>query len=367
MIKVTEGRHEHEITEFIRFPFKIYKNDPLYSPELIRDQREHFSPKNPFFDHSEVKFFIARRGEEVLGRITSIINHLHLDYQKEKAGFFGFFESVDDEDIAHALLERSERELRNAGMEVMRGPMSFSTNEQCGFLIEGYNETPMLMTPYNPNYYLSLVESYGMTKAKDLLAFVKVIPEELPEKVLRVAALSERRGISVKHVQKKRFTEALKAFKEIYNEAWGENWGFVPLTDDEVGYLGRRLKPIMVPEMTLIAVKDGEPVGFLGILPDYNYVLRQMGGRLTPFSLLKALFSFRKIRELRLLLLGVKPSYRHRGVDALMIKEAFRYVKGRYERIEFSWILEDNDSIIRLVDMIGGTAYKRYRIYEKRI
>ena len=209
------------------------------------------------------------------------------------------------------------------------------------------------------------MQQCGMTKAKDLLAFILDVPEELPEKVRRVAILAERRGVRIRRIDKKRFNEELRAFKEVYNEAWNSNWGFIPMTDDELEYMGKRLKPIAPPEMTLIAEKDGVPVGFLGLLPDFNLVLRKMQGRLNPVSIIKALYYQRKITDLRLLLLGVKSAYRHRGVDALMFTEGFKAARRRYRRVELSWILEDNEPVIRLIEMFGSRLYKRYRIFER--
>ncbi|GMT48254.1 MAG: hypothetical protein IEMM0007_1820 [bacterium] len=367
MIEVTEAKTDREIKEFIRFPFDLYKNDPFYSPELIKDQKEHFSPANPFFRNADVKFLLARAGGKTVGRVTSIVNQQHIRFHNEKAGFFGFFESRNDPAIANILLDTVSKDLGEAGMTVMRGPMDFSTNEQCGFLIEGFHEPPMLMTPYNPPYYPELMQQCGMTKAKDLLAFIVDVPEELPEKVLRVARLAERRGIKIRRVEKKRFSEELRAFKDVYNDAWNTNWGFIPLTDDDLEYLGKRLKPIAPPEMTLIAEKDGDPVGFLGLLPDFNLLLRKMKGRLNAISILKALYYQRTITDLRLLLLGVKSAYRHRGVDALMFREAFKAARKRHKRVEMSWILEDNEPVIRIIEMFGSSLYKKYRIYEKTI
>lgn len=330
--------------------------------------KDQFSVKNPFFKHAEVKFFLVRDKNETVGRVASIINQRHVDFHKERAGFFGFFESINSSEISSRLLGTVEAELRGKGMTVMRGPMNFSTNEECGFLIEGFDHPPMLMTPYNPPYYGELMDGLGMQKAKDLYAFIHEVRETLPDKVLRVAVIAEKRGITVRPVDKKLFHEEMKVFKEVYNSAWERNWGFVPLTDDELDYLGERLRQIVVPELTLIAEDNGEPVGFMGLLPDFNYVLRHMNGRLNPFTILKALYYSRRITDLRLLLLGIKKDYRSKGVDALLYREGFNSLKkGGYKRVEFSWILEDNIPVQRIVEMVGGRLYKRYRIYEKEI
>ena len=330
--------------------------------------REQFSIENPFFQHAEVEYFLARKSEKTLGRVVSIINRRHIDFHNERAGFFGFFESVNDQEVSRCLLDAVRDALKAKGMTIMRGPMNFSTNEECGFLIEGFHNVPMLMTPHNPPYYNNMMEQYGMQKAKDLYAFIYTVKESLPEKVLRVAAIAEKRGVQVRPVDKRKFHEEMLVFKEVYNSAWKKNWGFIPLTDEEMQHLGERLKQIAVPELTLIAEDDGEPVGFMGLLPDFNYVLRHMKGRLNPFTILRALYYSRKITDLRLLLLGIKKEYRNRGVDALLFREGFKGVKsGGYKRVEFSWVLEDNIPVQRIVEMLGGRLYKKYRIYEKPV
>ncbi len=348
--------------------FSLYKNYPLYVPQLRKELRDQFSQKNPFFMHAAVKYFVAKKDGRIVGRICSIINKRHREFQQEDAGFFGFFESENDCDVAKALLDAVSADLKAEGMKVMRGPMNFSTNEECGFLIEGYDEHPMIMTPYNPPYYNDLMEQCNMTKAKDLFAYIYDMQETLPEKVLRVAVIAEKRGITVRPIDKRKFGAEMMVFKEVYNDAWEKNWGFIPLTDDELFYLGERLRQIVVPELTLIAEHEGKPVGFLGMVPDFNVVLKQMKGSLNPLSILKALYYSRKIRGLRLLLLGITREFRNKGVDALLLREVFpAMLKGKYQRVEFSWILEDNIPVQRIVEMAGGRLYKKYRIYEKAL
>lgn len=368
-IEIAEVRTARDLNAFIGVPHSLYSGDPRFCPQLTRDLRTHFSPKNPFFGHAEVKLFLARRGGRPVGRIASLINRQHLAFHREQAGFFGFFECIDDREAADALLERVRGELGDRGMEIMRGPMNFSTNEECGFLIEGFGHPPMLMTPYNPPYYNELMEGFGMVKAKDLHAYLYTCEAALPEKVVRVASLASRKGITVRPVGKKDFMADMKVFQGIYNAAWEKNWGFLPLTDEELAYSAERLKPLVVPELTLIAEKDGEPVGFLGLIPDFNSVLRHLHGRLNPLTLAKALYYSRKIDSLRLLLYGIKHGYRNRGVDALLFAEGHKQIlrTGKYRQIEFSWILEDNRSVILITEMFGAPLYKKYRIYEKRI
>jgi hypothetical protein len=255
-------------------------------------------------------------------------------------------------------------------MDRIRGPMNLSTNEECGFLMEGFSEPPLLMTPYNPPYYNDLMEKYGMEKVKDLYAYTLGVPEKLPEKILRVAKIAEERGIRVRPIDKKRFGFEMKIFRDVYNSAWQNNWGFIPITEEEASYMAEKLKPIVLTGLTLIAEKDREPVGFMGILPDLNFVLKKMGGKLNPLTIMKALYYSKKIRDMRLLLLGIKAEYRNRGVDALLFREGFKNTREKYKqfkRVEFSWILEDNVPVQRLLEMIGARLYKKYRIYEKRL
>ncbi len=365
ILEVTSRR---DLNEFIEFPYSLYSGDPLYAPPLRKEMKEQFSAGNPFFAHAEARYFIAREGVKTVGRVASVVNRRHIDFHGETAGFFSFFESINDDRVSGALLNAARDALRERGMTVMRGPMNFSTNEECGFLIEGFDQPPMLMTPFNPSYYNDLMVRDGMQKAKDLYAFIYDVKEALPEKVLRVAAIAEKRGISVRQVEKKKFDKEMQVFKEVYNSAWEKNWGFIPLTDEELLCLGERLKQIVVPELTLIAEDNGDPVGFMGLLPDFNFVLRHMKGKLNPLTIAKALYYSKRVRDLRLLLLGIKREYRNKGVDALLYREGFKGIKkGNYKRVEFSWILEDNIQVQRIVELMGGVLYKRYRIYEKEV
>jgi len=366
MVEVVEaGRH---LDDFIRFPLDLYRGDPCYVPQLIRDQREHFSARNPFMSEAKVCFLIARKGGRAAGRIAAFVNPAHNRFHRDLTGFFGFFDSVDDPDVAATLFGRAASFLGAEGMSVMRGPMNFSTNEECGLLVEGFGEPPKIMMPYNFPYYERLITGCGLSKARDLYAYIYKTADRLPEKVLRVAAIAEKRGITVRPIDMKRFEQEMGIFREVYHSAWEKNWGFVPMSDAELAYASARLKQIVLPELTMVAEEDGMPVGFMGLVPDANMVLRHMGGSMNPLSLIKALYHSRRISELRLLLLGIKREFRNRGVEALLLREGYAAVRrGNYRRIEFSWILEDNIPIQNIIEMIGGRAYKTYRIYEKSV
>ena len=369
-IRIVEATDKSGKRDFIEFPLFLYKDDPLYAPQLTRDLKTHFTPENPFFNNAEVSFFLALKDGKIAGRIASIVNHMHIRVQNEKAGFFGFFECINDRDVAEALIGVVYRQLKEKGLSVMRGPMNFSINEECGFLIDGFGEPPLLMTPYNPPYYNDLMESCGLAKSKDLHAYIRQVSQgdELPEKMHRVAAIAGKRGIKARQVTKDYFMQAMRGFREVYNASWKDNWGFVPITEDEIEYDSKRLKPLVVPDLTIVAEKDGEAIGFMCMMPDFNLVLSRMKGRLNPVSAVRAFYYYWKITDVRMMLLGIKPEYRNKGVDAVLLCEGFKGVKrGGYKRVEFSWILEDNINVIRLTEMIGASLYKRYRIYEKEI
>lgn len=368
LIQIREVKDRGELKDFVKFPLSLYKNDPFYASPLIKDMMEHLSDKNPFFKRAKAKFFLAQRNGKPVGRIAGIVNYAHLEFHKDNVGFFGLFECINDTEVAHALFDAVEQFLSENGLKIMRGPMNLSTNEECGFLYEGFDTPCMLMIPYNPPYYNELAESYGMKKIKDLYCFIVDVPEKLPSKIERVACFAEKQGIRARSLNLKNFKEELYAFMEVYNEAWKQNWGFIPITKEEIDYMAEKLKPVAISDLVIVAEKDSEPVGFFGAIPDFNEVLRRIKGRLSPLAVVKALYYRRKIQSMRLLLFGVKQNFRHKGVESIMLKEAFKgAIKHGFKRCEFSWILEDNYDTINLTQIVGAKRYKTLRIYEKRI
>ncbi len=368
MADILHVKDKKSLDAFIDFPFRLYRDDPNWVAPLRSDMKKQFSSKNPFFNHAEIAPFIAIEHGDIVGRIVAILNKRHIEFHKEDVGFFGFFESIDDFEVAKGLLDKVRQWLGDRGMAVMRGPMNFSTNEECAFLLEGFDSPCMLMMPYNKRYYHGFMERYGLRKAKDLYAYIINIPDTLPEKAYRVASIAERQGIKVRSLDMKNFSREMAVFKRVYNSAWEKNWGFVPMTEEEIDHMAKELKPVIVPELAFIAEADEEPVGFMMLLPDLNQVLKRLDGRLFPFGIVKALWYSRRITDLRLLLLGIRQGFRKRGVDALLFREGFKAVKeGGYKRVEFSWILEDNYPVQRLAEMMDGRLYKKYRIYEADI
>lgn len=367
-MEIREVTTKKELKEFVYLPLKLYKNDPFYASPLINEMTEHLTEKNPFFKRAKAKFYIAYKNKKPVGRIAAIVNYAHLEYHNDNAGFFGLFECINDQAVANSLFDKTRKFLKENNLSIMRGPMNLSTNEECGFLYEGFDTPSMIMIPYNPPYYNELVKSYGMRKAKDLYCFLADIPEKLPQKIGRIANFAEKQGIKVRTVNLKNLTQELYAFMEVYNEAWAHNWGFIPITKEEIDYMAMKLKPIALQELIIVAEKDGKPVGFFGAIPDFNEVLRKIKGKLTPLSIFKALYYRRKINSIRLLLFGVKKDMRHKGVESIMLREAFKGAKKYgFKKVEFSWILEDNFDTINLTQIINAIRYKTLRIYETDI
>jgi hypothetical protein len=366
-IHVEEAKTRQDFKTFIRFPWQIYKGDRFWVPPLIKDQIVKCSPSNPFSSHSKMIFLLATRKEQVVGRIAGIIDYHYVEFHQEKTGFFGFFESIPDGNVAQALLSRVRDWLTEQGMAKMAGPMNPSTNDECGLLIDGFDSSPCLMMPYNPSYYPSLLEGFGLKKVMDLYAYwleESLFPLNRLNRIMERLQKREPR-LHIRSLNLRRLDEELKIVKEIYNQAWSRNWGFVPLTEEEIDDLAKNLKPLVVPDLVLFAFLGEEPVGFAVSLPDYNQVLKHLNGKVGVWGALKFLYYSRKIKSIRVMLLGVKRSFQKRGIEALLYFESFkRGIQKGYCQAEGSWILETNVMMRRGLEAIGGKNYKTYRIYE---
>ncbi len=350
----------------------MYRGNPYWVPPLKSDVEFLLSTKkNPFFQHAEAACFLARRNGETVGRIAAIIDRNHITIHDEQAGFFGFFECLPDYAIARELLETAAKWLKERDIEIMRGPVNPSTNDECGFLLEGFDSPPMIMMTYTPAYYLDYMERCGLTKARDLYAYIAVIRDVAAGgRLERLASAVKARvpGLTVRPANMKQFPREVEAVKVIYNSAWSRNWGFVPMTDAETGSMAKKLKPLIVPELMIMAEVNGKPAAFIVALPDYNQVLGKINGRLGPVGIAKFLWYSRKISDIRVMAMGVTKEYRKKGIEGLLYLESFKAaVKKGYERAEMSWILEDNVLMQRGCELMGGKLYKKYRIYEKKI
>jgi GNAT superfamily N-acetyltransferase len=330
--------------------------------------------KNPFFEHAEAEYFIAERDGDVVGRIAAISNRLHNETHEDRVGFFGFFESIDDQDVANALLEAAAGWCRALGHDVLRGPTSFSVNDECGLLVDGFDTPPALMMPHNPPYYIGLLERGGLVKAKDLWVYQGGSEQgyvPVPERLARATEMiRQRQGITLRSLNMKNFEGEVERIKELYNSAWEKNWGFVPMTEHEIDHLAEQFKPVVIPEMVPMAEKDGKLIGFGIALPDLNVIFRtNRSGRLFPMILrLLWALKMKRIRRARILLLGVVPAYRGKGVDAMLYH--WIWTKSAERGIywgEAGWILEDNPAMNAGLEKMTFRVYKTYRLYDRRL
>ena len=357
------------LAAFIDFPYELHRRDRLWTPPFRRDVRLLLSrEKNPFFDHADAEYFLARRDGRVAGRIAAIHNRLHDQIHRDRVGFFGFFEATDDAQVAAALFDAAGSWLRARGLAVMRGPASFSTNDEAGLLVDGFDTPPVVMMPHNPRYYVPLVEGAGFVRAKDLLVYQSTHDRLPPRLVEGAELLSRRYGITTRALDMHRFAAEVDLVKRLYNQGWEDNWGFVPMTDREIDHLASQLKPVVVPELVAFAERAGETIGFAVALPDLNVALRaNRSGRLFP-GLLKVLWKARHIHRVRILLLGTVPEWRGRGVDALLYKRIWEEgVRKGYHWGEAGWVLEDNHAMRNGLQRMGFEVYKTYRIYDRAL
>ena len=360
-----------DMRAFVRFPWAVYRDDPHWVPPLLHRERRRLNPAaNPFFEHASIQPFVALRDGHVAGRIAAIVDERHNEYHGEPAGFFGFFECMDDADVAAELLQAAGDWLRVRGMTVMRGPFNPSTSDSLGILVDGFGSPPAILMAYNPPYYPGLLEGAGLVKARDLYAYYMHSSEsEIPPKIARVAAaVRKRHGVSVRSGDPRRIRAEMDLIKLIHNEASGRNWGFVPKTEAELDRMARDLKRLVDPELALFAFVHGEPAGFSLALPDWNQAFRNLNGRLFPFGYLKLLRDRRHINLLRVYTTGVRPRFRNLGLDAIFYYET--WVRGVGRGLlggEFSWVLEDNVNMRNTLENMGARRHKTYRIYERSL
>ena len=369
------GRSRHELSRFFDVADDLYRDDPAFIAPIRSDVAKVFQDENPFFRHGEMQLFLARRDGRDVGRVAAILDRNHNEFHGEKAAFFGFFESENGSDVAGRLLEAVAVWARERKMTVLRGPTNPTLNDEAGLLVDAFDSPPVVMMTYNPPYYAALIEGQGFRKAKDLLAYWFPLEEKPLERLTRVAERFRKRSpeIRVRNVTKKSLERDLAKIREVYNEAWEKNWGFVPMTHEEMDFMAARLKPLLVPELLWIGETprpDGslEPMAFMLMLPDYNVAIAPTRGRLLPFGWLKFLLAQKRIRTVRVVTLGVKKPWRQSGIQSVMMADSLRFLLGKgYTGAEVSWLLEDNELVIAAVRLWGGRLYKTYRIYEKAL
>ncbi|HEX5635059.1 MAG TPA: hypothetical protein VFX50_17570 [Gemmatimonadales bacterium] len=366
-------RSRRDLRAFIDLPYRLFARDPIWVPPLRYDVATMLDrKKNPYFEHAEAEYFLAERGGEVVGRIAANQNRLHNETHQDRVGFWGWFECIDDQAVADALFAAADAWLRARGLTVSRGPASFSTNDQCGLLVDGFATRPTLMMPHNPPYYVALVERAGFAKAKDLLVYEGGSEDHyvpVPERLARGTELiRQRMGVTLRPLNLRDFKGEVERIKAIYNAAWERNWGFVPMTDHEIDHLAAQFRPIAIPEMVPFAEKDGRVIAFGLALPDLNTALiGNLKGRLLPFVVKTLwLLKTRRQRRARILLLGILPEYRGKGIDAMLYH--WIWTKSGDRQIywgEAGWILEDNPAMNAGLEKMTFKVYKTYRLYDR--
>lgn len=370
-ITVKKVSTKSELNEFIKFPWKIYKDDKYWVPPLLMEQKTLLDKqKNSFFKAAEADYFLAYRNGEMVGRIAAVKNDLHLKYHNDDSGQFGFFECINDQQVADALFDATKNWMKEKGLKFMKGPANPSSNDIYGMLIEGFDDSPRLLMPYNPEYYIKLCENYGMKKGKDMFAW-KIVNEKLmaSEKLKRGQELVRKRyNLKISQLDMKNFQKDLEKFKYVYNKAWAPNWGFVPMTEEQIDAMAKDMKPLAEPSLVLFGEIDGELVGAAFVMLDYNFIFKQMNGRLLPFNFIKLFTQKKKIKWARILTLGIIPEFQKRGLDTVFYWEIVNRAANIGIRLgEASWVLEDNDMMNRGLELMNGERYKRYRIWEAEV
>jgi hypothetical protein len=375
-VSIRPVRTRRELKRFVKVPFELHRESEQWVPPLIFERMQFLDrKKNPWFEHGEAEYFLAERDGEPVGRITAHVDSRWDEFQGGKDAMFGFFETAEDPEVVRALFDAATEWAVGRGRERILGPMDFTTNDEIGILIEGFERAPMILEPWHPPYYQRLIEAEGFAKTMDVLMWELRMGElkegekfdpsihEAAEKALH------DEGITIRNMRKSDMAGEVRRFMDVYNEAWGENWGFVPITDAEVEFQAKNLKQVLDEEWTFMAEKDGEVIGAALTLPDINQVMAKMNGRLLPVGWAKFLFGRRKIDRLRVFALGVKHDYRHTGVAAGLYLEHIKLaaLPDKIHWGEMGWILETNKPMNRAMEGMGGKIVKKYRLYERSL
>jgi GNAT superfamily N-acetyltransferase len=369
-INIVEVKSRKQIRNFIDFPNRLYKNDPHYVSELYISVKMMFDRKNyPFFAHSRADFFLAYKDLQPAGRIVAIRNNKHISLTGERCGFFGFFECVDDYEVAKTMIDRAVEWCRAEQLTCIAGPENYTTNDSVGFLMKGFDTPPVFMMPYNKPYYIDFFERYGFRKRLDLSSYF-ISSNSTPDRIVPIVRRIEERlkinDILIRPVNLHKFDREMAKFRVTYNESYKHNWGFIPLAEDEFYHQSEGLRKIADPELILLAEKDGRLIAFVVAIPDINQVLiRIKNGRLFPTGLFKLLIYRKKITNLRILILGVLDEYRGQGIDAVLYSKLFEYARAKQiMTAEAAYVMENNTRMVRILQDLGGIERKIYRLYE---
>jgi hypothetical protein len=363
-------RERAGLRRFLRVPHQIYRGDPHWVAPLLSDRLKVLGPDNPFFDHARLALWVATRDGRDVGSVAGVVDEHHNARHGETTAFFGFFESVNDPAVSRLLLDAVRAWARALGMTRLLGPMNPSINEECGVLVEGFDSPPVIMMTYNPAYYPALLTGAGLRQCKEMVAYIVALDDSRLARLERLGAraLASSKGLTIRPVDKRALARDLAKMQEVFNAAWGDNWGHVPMTPAEVDFMARRLLPLLDEKLVLLAERGGELLAFILAVPDFNEALGRLRGRLVSPRLplvLPYLAGLRHPRTTRVIAMGIRREHRQRGIDAALIAPCLRaMLRAGYERCEISWILEDNVLTRRIGDMFGGTVYKRYALYD---
>lgn len=371
-IREIDLSHKKDLKKFIELPWLIYKNDPHWVPPLKMALKDLLNQKkHPFYKTASVKAWLCESEGSVLGRIMAIHNQSYNQYQNGQLGFFGFYEAIDNDQVSTLLLQTAADSLKSEGLSSMQGPMNPGSNYECGLLVDRFDDAPQIMMTYNPPYYITQFEKFGLNKAMDLLAYNVDAHFTMPQIIMDIALRAEKKSkVTFRTLNLKKWTEELDAMFEIYNSAWEANWGFVPMTKEEFYHTAKDLKSIVDPELVHFALVDGVIAGFILTLPDLNQVFKQIpSGSLSPMAIYKILTAKKRINRVRVITMGIKKEFRKIGLETLLYKHNHIAIKKNslIKNIEMSWILENNLEMNKPLIRMGGEAYKRYRLYERAI
>ncbi|TWT78472.1 hypothetical protein Pla123a_12640 [Posidoniimonas polymericola] len=373
-IEVVPVSSSKQQKQFLNLPWAINKSDPNWMPPLRQNQKLLCGfGKHPFYDSAEAQAFLAVRGGEPVGRLLAIVNHAHNNFHEDKLGFFGFFESIDDADVSNALFDAGAEWLRGKGMNSVRGPADPSINYEWGLLIDGYETPPYFMMTHNLPYYGRLWDAWGFAKSQDLFAFggdISILHGlKDQKKLMRMdETVRERFGITVRQMDPKRFNQEVETFLRIYNEALTNTWGYVPMSRAELLHMAKDLKHLIVPELAIVAEVEGEPIGVMFGLLDYNPRIKKIDGKLFPFGFMRLLYNKRAIKRIRVVSTNVLPKYQGWGVGlVLALGMVYPGLEYGLEECEFSWVLETNDLSRKTLEKGGAPKYKTYRVYDRAL
>ncbi len=373
MIEIVPVKDKKQLARFIDFPHDLYQGDKNYVPELFLGQQDLLSSdKHPFYKHSTAQPFLAFKNGVLSGRIVAIWNNNHNAYVHATEGHFGFFECINDQEVANALFDQVTKWVQEKGGDQIVGPINLTTNDTCGLLVEGFDRPPMAMMTYNYPYYADLISNYGFAKKEDLRAYyidTATVSGRALDLMDRLEERLKRSGIVLREINLKDFKNEAEKIKAVYNSAWDKNLGFVPMTDEEFNHTAKDLKMVLDPQYAIVAEKAGEIIAFTLGVPDINQVqIKIKRGRLLPTGIFKLLFGRKNIDHVRVLMLGVLEPYRKLGIEACLYGRLIRNgKKSGLKGAECSWMLDSNYLMNSAIEQINGQLYKRYRLFEKSV